>query len=264
MDYGKTVGRALRFSVDPKRWVPLFALDSVVLISVLAYLMSNVLALSAVSSASGYAALSPIIGMVAVLFCTYIVWILLRIYIMGALIHQSVKPKDFAKSWAVSRKRYFSLLGVGVIAGLASFFVGIVPYVGWVFSIIVGLVFFFAMPAVVAGKMAFDKALSKSYKIFRKAPVDVFLAWLIISLLSLLIVFIFVLPLLFVFFVSVVPALEGMSSAAGGSEILGVLISNACSLVPALIFMVAGMGIAVAFSVNAQTHFYLQLRKKGR
>ena len=265
VNYGKTLSGAIRFSFGPKRWLPIFVLDAVCFTIALTYLLSNASAFRSILSGdvSGILAVSSIFGVAVIAMTLYALWMLVRIYIVGALIHQSVKPKEFPQSWTVSKQRYLSLLAVMVVVGAISWLAGMIPYVGWLASIITGLVFFFAMPPAIVDKMSFDNAIKVSYNLFRNKLTDVFIAWLVIALISSIILFVFVIPVLLVAFGILLPQLIGVSPSSSGTELLMMLISNRWSLVPAALVFLIGTSIVAVFSIYAQTHFYIQLRKKG-
>ena len=263
--YGETLLNALKFSVEPKRWVPFFAIDLIFSAVMLAYLLSNIFVLKGILSGdvSGLVIASSIIGVIAVSILMFAVWLLLRLYVSGALVHQSFKPKEFSKSWTVSKQRFLSLLAVSIVVGIISGVVGIVPYVGWILSIIIGLMFFFVAPAVIVKKMVFDKALSDSYRIFRKKPLDVFLIWLLLTIISGLIFLLFFIPMLVVMWSVLLPILLGLSGGTATiTGILTILTSNIWYIVPAMLVMIVGIAIGTVFSFHAQTHFYIQLKKK--
>jgi membrane-anchored glycerophosphoryl diester phosphodiesterase (GDPDase) len=193
----------------------------------------------------------------------FIVWALAGLWITGALIHQSYKEKEFNKSWRVSGSRYFSLLGVAVVTGLIAIAVGIVPYVGWIFSIIVGLAFFFAMQGVIIKGDGFVKALKESWNIFKRQPFKVFLMWLVISGITLLIVLIFALPAIALLFSIFADIVGGGTVTAGTFMSIAFAIENELViLVLAGIIFILGLGIARVFSMKAQTEFYEQIKKK--
>jgi hypothetical protein len=264
VEYGKTLSNAFKFSIDPKRWLPFLVLDAVAFLALLAYMIPNVFVLSDVIAAqqSGLMVASQIMGVIATVAIAFGIWSLVRLYIVGAMIHQSVKPKEYRKSCTVAKERYLSLLAVGVAVGLLSMVVGFVPYVGWLGSIIIGLMFFFAMPAAVAGKLGFSAALSDSLHLFREKLSDVFLAWLVIAVISSIIALIFMIPAFAIAWGALVPALVGLGENPTGTQILSILVSNGWSLAPAGLVFLVGIAITNVFGINAQTNFYLQLKKR--
>jgi len=263
VNYGKVLGGSLKFSVAPKRWVPLFALDAVFFTSALAYIIANIFMFKSIvgSGGGGLAVVSTLIGAFLVLFAGFIIWMLLRLYVSGAIIHQSAKPKEFNKSWTVSRQRYLSLLAVVILISALSFIVGMVLYIGWILSIIVSIVFLFSIPVVVVKRMSFDDALREGYKIFRKKPGEVFLAWLLITIVSGIIVLIFFTPMVLAAWSVFMPILIGAGGNAAG---LLALISNGWSLVPFGLVCLVGLAITNVFALCAVTRFYPEFKKKWR
>ena len=260
MKYGKTLSDALKFSVSPKRWGPLFILDAIAFSVALMLVLPSLPLLSNLSNPTEFTQISTLLGLGAYLIALFVVWALLRLYISGSLIHQSYKPKEFGRSWRVSKERFLSLLAVSLLVGLISGLLGFIPYVGWLFSIIIGLMFFFALPPVVIDKKSFDDSMRISYRLFRKKFESVLACWIVISLISMVIAFIFVLPLLATLFGLFVPQLVG--SQPTQAEVLSMLQNNVIYLVPAAIFFAIGVAITTAFSINAQTNFYLQLKAR--
>ncbi|UCD02698.1 MAG: hypothetical protein JSV63_02825 [Candidatus Aenigmatarchaeota archaeon] len=265
VDYGKTLSGAVRFSLLPKRWLPFFILDAAFATSVLAYVLANISVFQSIfaGNATDVLVITSILGIVLIFGLGFIVWVLIKIFISGAVIHQSLKPPEFRQSWTVSKNRYLSLLVVSAIVGIISAIVGMVPYVGWVFSIIVGLMFFFALPPVIVDKMSFDRALNTAYNIFRKKTVDVFIIWLIVAIITGMIIFVFAVPAMLIVLGAMLPQLIGAPGEIGGAEFLSIVVSSGWSLFPAVLIFLVGSSIAAVFGLHAQTHFYMQLRKKG-
>jgi len=263
VNYGKVLGDSLKFSVAPKRWVPLFALDAVFFTSALAYIIANIFMFKSIvgSGGGGLAVVSTLIGAFLVLFAVFIIWMLLRIYVAGAIVHQSVKPKEFNKSWAVARQRYLSLLAVVILISVLSLIVGMVPYIGWVLSIIVSIAFLFSIPVVVVRKVSFDDALREGYKIFRKKPGEVFLVWLLITIVSGIIVVIFFTPVI----LSAWGVFMPMAISGGGNfAVLSELVSKGWYLLPSGLVFLVGLAITNVFALCATTRFYPEFKKKWR
>ena len=264
VDFGKTVANALRFSIDPKRWLPIFALDAVFGLAFLSYIITNIYALTSIMGAatSGLEVASGIIGVGLTVLAMGIIWFLIRLFISGALIHQSMKPKEIRKSCDVAVKWFIHLFLASVIVSILSVIVSWVPAVGWLLSIIIGIIFFFAMPAVVAGKQGFVEALRDSYRLFRYKFSDVFISWLLVVVITIIIIFLFMIPASMAAASVLFPSLEGLSAGTAGEEVLAILVANGWSLVPAGLVFLVGVAITTAFSINATTNFYLQLKKK--
>ncbi|MBN2330256.1 MAG: hypothetical protein JXC85_00405 [Candidatus Aenigmarchaeota archaeon] len=264
VDYGKTLSGALRFCVEPKRWLPLFALDVIFATGVFSVFLANSSAMMDIITGAieGFAIAQSIVSVVFLLFGMFVVWVLVRLFVAGALIHQSVKPKEYRKSCMVSKQRFLTMLAISVIVGLLTTIAGFIPYIGWLVSIVIGLMFFFSLPAAVVDKLAFEKALKGSYRLFRDRFTEVLLSWLLIVIISGLIGMIFMIPVFMLAFNLLVPQLMAMSETATGMEFISVMMDAGWSLLPGIVVAIAGMAISTVFSVYAQTNFYVQIRKK--
>lgn len=264
VDYGNALSGAFRFCVEPKRWLPIFAVDALFVAAVLSSVLANASAFAGIMTATteGYAAVLSFVNLMIILFSLFVFWSLIRLFIVGSLIHQSVKPKEYKKSCTVAKERYFSLLAVSIIVGLASSITGMIPYIGWLVSIVIGLMFFFSIPAVVAGKHSFSDSLQESYRLFRDRFTEVLVSWLIISLISGLIALVFMIPVFMMFFNLLLPNMMTMSEAATGVEFFSIILDAGWSLMPGIMVALAGFAISTAFGISAQTNLYLQIRKK--
>jgi hypothetical protein len=264
IDYVGPLKKAFTFCIEPKRWLPFFIVDlafvSVAFTLIMAnsmffiYLMAGIQDLTLFGNAAAF--ILELLGL-------FILWLLIGIWINGALIHQSHKEKEFGKSWKVSRTRYFSLLGVAAVSAIIAGLVAVIPAVGWVISIFVGLVFFFGMQSVIVKDNGFMKALKDSWHIFKHQPFKVFLMWVLIAVLSLIILAIFALPLLALIFRII------LDFAGSGGNITTATLTNLIYTIenrlPQLavsgIIFILGMAISRVFSLKAQTEFYLQIKK---
>jgi len=264
VSYGDILLNALKFSIQPKRWLPFFLVDTVFLLFGIAYFLSNAsYFINMVASVqSNPATFLSLFNIAIIAFMGLIVWALLKLYISGAIIHQSVKPKELGKSWEVARKRYLSLLAVSIIMTGLTAVVNFVPYIGWVFAIILGLMFFFVRAAVVAKTLNFDNSIRDSYHIFRNRVGTVFLIWLAVLLISLLITTIFLIPTIVIAWNIIAPLIFQVSSPSVASLILSSLLDNIWSILIGIEIVLVGMAISNVFKLKAETDFYLRFKKK--
>jgi hypothetical protein len=267
LDYGRSISRALRFGFTPKRWLPLLLLNLTLFTLIITFIMISIpLFGSLFGGEAGGVQTLPMLGILGPLILIAILWWLLAIWITGAIINQTYKEDGYMKSFQISLNRYLCLLAAMILVAVISGLVGFVPYVGWIFSIIVGLMFFFAMQGVMITKLGPVDALKNSYMIFRKHMLDVFLIWLIAVLITLAIVLVFAIPLLILFLGLLIPMLSVSSAQAVQAGMFTVLMeslgANFSLLIITGIIAVIGMSIAQAFSFKLQTEFYLQFKKK--
>ncbi|MEM5812571.1 MAG: hypothetical protein QW286_02520 [Candidatus Aenigmatarchaeota archaeon] len=269
VDFLQAFKRAIAFCIEPKRWLPFFIIDLAFISAALFLIFQNMeYFIYIIMAAESPEMLVPLVNTLLTIIGLFIGWVLVTLWVTGAVIHQSYKEKEFAKSWGVSAGRYLSLLGVLMITGIISFAVSMIPYVGWIIAILFSLVFLFTLQSVVISKSGIISAIRDSWKIFRKKPFHVFLMWLIISAFSLILLLVFALPLLALTiktFWNVLGIYGGSFKTidAGSLVSLAIAVKNQLSLfILSGAILLVGLAIVRAFSLKAQTEFYLQIKKK--
>lgn len=264
-DYGDILVKSLKFSVRPKRWLPFFIAD-VVFIGLMLQIMLSDMGMFVTWLASvetNPALIGQAIGSIALLVACIIAWSLVKLWVQGAVVQQSFKEKEkVGDAFRYSLKRYPSLLIAFIIVGAISGIAGMVPYVGWILSIIAGLALMFVFQGVIVFKLGFAEAIGGSYYIFRKRPGSVFLAWLAIVIISLIVTGIFMLPALALFGTALLPALIGAGTDATFYALVSLLLQNLNALMAVGVIFLLGSSIATTFSSKAATEFYLAWGKK--
>jgi hypothetical protein len=203
------------------------------------------------------------VGLIIPLVLVAFFWYLLAVWIIVAIIHQTYKENEYMQSFKLSLNRYLYLLAAMILVTAITGIVSMIPYIGWVVSIIFGLMFFFAMQGVIISKLGPIESLKNSYSIFRKNALDVFLIWLIALIITLVIVGIFSIPAIILFIGMLIPLISASMTQAGISTMLMNLVQAGFLIVAAVgILIVIGMSIAQVFSLKLQTEFYLQFKKK--
>lgn len=249
MEWKKTLKESIIFSLRPKRWLPFFALDGVFALLGLLLLMKYG-GIILTQASSSFPEMLNFFAQGIILFVAYF---LLKIWVKGAMVQQSYKEiEKIGKSYRVACSKYLSLLGAVVIVMVINWLVGYIPIAGLVFRFIISLIFFFIYQGVIVKGLGFDKTLEHSYKIFRKNWALVFAMFIVLSIISLLIVGVFSIPLLY-FLVPI--ALEVMKTG----NLFALLISNVIPLAITSVILLVGFAISQVFYLKAQTDFYLQL-----
>jgi len=253
VDWPGTIKRAARFCFEPKRFIPFFITD--VLVITVAFLLIGGATMPYGGLAAGSLPLEAdsAIVMLAILI---IAWFMVTLWIMGAVIHQSSKPKEFDRSWLVSARMYPNLLAATAIVAVITIILSSVPQVGLLLSIVASLAFLFVIQFVIVGGMKFHQALAMSLKTLRYKFLAVFLSWLIGGLLSLAIMLVFASPLIatVLYFV----ATYGMEDA-----ILYMMVSLDWSVIYVESgVLLLGLSISRTFGLNFLTGVYLQLNRK--
>ena len=164
----------------------------------------------------------------------------------------------------LSLGRLHKVIAAVLIVAIISSLAGAIPYVGWIFSLVIGWVFFFIFQGIIIDNLGIISTLKNSWGIFRKSPFDVFIAWLLIAVISALILGLFALPLLFMFFGMIFSSIMASGSMGPGvAALLTVYLQNNLAMVVAFgLIALVGLELSQVFAIKAQTEFYLQLRKK--
>lgn len=265
IDYADALKKSLGFCLHPKRWLPFFILDVAFFSVTLAVIMANVpFFLYFLAGLEDTALMGPAMNLFFSVIGLFVIWVLLGIWIGGAVIHQSNKEHEFKKSWAVSFHKYLSMLGVSALTAVIAFLVSVVPYVGWLVSIVVGIALFFGLQSVIVKGNGFIKAIEDSWHIFKRQPFKVFVMWISVSAITLLILGIFAIPLLAMIFGIIVQAAAGggVISTAMFMNLIFAIENQLTMLVVSIVVFLIGFAIARTFSLKAQTEFYNQIKKK--
>jgi hypothetical protein len=262
--WGEALSKGLRFGIDPKRWLPFFILDTCFFGVLIMLALSNLemLASAMTVMSTSPSAFIPVLGIGAVFIFVFIVWNVLKLWVTGAVIHQSVKEKEIVKSFRYCCSRYLHLIVVTIVAALLSSLLGMIPFIGPILSIIIGLVFFFAMQEVIVGKKDFMKAIEGSWKMFQRRPVRVFVMWLVVAAIGGIIVLIFALPLLVMALSTLLPYLVQAEEAVAMAAMIAYMLGNLTTLIVLGAITLVGSSISTTFVIKATTEYYVQSRKK--
>ena len=275
VNFGDALRKGLGFAIEPKRWLPLFIIDASFLgISIaLFFPVVQEIMLNIAMNGSGnplfwLSIAGYILGFILLGISAWV----LKIWVTGSLIHQSCRPLEIRKGYELSISRLHKLIAVsllvGIIAGIFSAALSVVPLAGSVVSVFIGIAFFFMLQGIIIDNLGIVSTLKNSWKIFRKSPFDVFAAWLLIFLITILIVMIFSLPLIYMFggfFMNMLAsgALAGAGSDTTTLAMLMMFIETNLGTIAAFgLVSLVGMSLAEVFSLKAQTEFYLQFRKR--
>ncbi|MFA4819584.1 MAG: hypothetical protein WC613_01345 [Candidatus Aenigmatarchaeota archaeon] len=183
----------------------------------------------------------------------------LLVYMYAALLftHNYANQKSLGNSANYAKSRYLRFLGAMIVIGVISGVVSMVPFIGIVFSIIVGLILFFVPQEIAVGGSGISKSLTNSYNLFRKNIVDVVITLIVSAILSTIIMLIFAIPIFIVGFMSVI-------SAMSTGNFMHVFLSNAPLFVVTGLILLVGVAFSILFSNSIRTDVYMQLKKKRK
>jgi hypothetical protein len=275
VNFGDALRKGLVFAIEPKRWLPLFILDVsflgvffVMFFPVVQEIMLNM----AMNGAASPLAWLPLAGYIMGLILLGILWYILRLWITGSLIHQSCRPLEIRKAYEISISRLHKLIAVtllvGIISGIFSAALSVVPLMGSLAGVFIGIAFFFILQGIIIDDLGIISTLKSSWKTFRKSPFDVFVAWLLIAIVTGLIALLFALPLICMlagfFMNSVFPGvISGSGSDAATIAMLMMYVETNLGAIAAFgLVALVGFELSQVFSLKAQTEFYMQFRKR--
>ena len=244
--------KGFRFSVNPRFWLPVFVCDFVFFIIGLLFVLYKETEIITVMNAinTGPAGMASAGGVLSSLTFIFAAWVLIRLWIQGALIRLSQKENNYIDSFKFSFSRYHHLLAATLIIGLFSFVVGLVPYLGTLFSFVISIIFFFVYPGIIIKKLGFWPALQDSYNMLmkhvRKFRIDMketlFRVWLIILIVSLV-------ATAFGIYMAPEMLLDGVSFWIMVAVLSGLLVYSKVTDIWAVVAVVATVLFLIFFSV---------------
>jgi hypothetical protein len=276
VNYGKIVRNSLNFCIRPGRWLPFFLADLAffsVLVVLFLYNSPSMIQLLTAMGTDPTAALS-LFGLGLTVMAAAVVYALVKLWLSGAVIHQSFKERDNPwKSFRISYKRYLSLFAAAVVimaVNMAAGTMEFLPYAGvWlvlILRIALYFVFFLVYQGIIVDKMDFWKAIRNSYSICIRKFIPLLVTVVFILVISILILGVFAIPIVGALFGIISQNVSQFPGQQAGPEFLAAVINSLIDNLPmlligGLIFLV-GSSISQVFTLKAQTEFYLQVRKK--
>jgi hypothetical protein len=258
--------KALTFTTDPKRWLQLFLVDAAFLSLATLLIMGdiNLMITILMNAESDVMPAIPMFPSIIALLATILFWYIIRMWIMGSIIHQSFRPKDIEKGYRISFKRLHKIIIATIILALISSIAGMIPIAGPVISIVFGWMFFFAFQGIILDNLGVVSTLKNSFQIFRKSPFDVFVSWFLIVIISTLIWALFSLPLIAGFFGLFYNALFATGTMQPDTLALLLMYAqqNIVSVFALVLVSILGGSISQVFSAKAQTEMYVQFKNR--
>lgn len=163
-------------------------------------------------------------------------------------------------SWSVKTKM-LSLVCAGILIAVIPSVIGtglsIVPYVGGllnlIVSILIALSVFVTYPYIILGERGAINAISASFHHFTENKLQIFIIWLIRTVIALAITFIFAIPFIAIFSLFILPGLplQGFSSPYLIST-TSVIVITAITIA----ILAIGLSIAMVFSYGVSARYY--------
>lgn len=263
-NYTSAIKNSFNFAISVKR-LGFYFLFNLVMLGIIALPTLNLY--YAVKAAFGAAipisSLVPtMIGNLILLFLATVLISLLTLYVNIAFIQNywASRKKDVSvlQSLKAVKPSYLTALAAAVIIMGITMMFSFVQYIGVLIAMVIGLVFFFIYQDIVISKSNFSAAMSKSVEILKRNFMTILITWTIISIFSLIIMFVSCIPL-FATLAMILPfaVIKGGLSAA----ILAVK-QNLVLVVLTSLIAFLGAVLNALFVIGMQTDIYLQIKKK--
>ncbi|MCD6558044.1 MAG: hypothetical protein J7K31_03390 [Candidatus Aenigmarchaeota archaeon] len=243
--------KALHFAFQQKTFLPYFIFQLVVF-AFLGIPMLNMV--SQIIAKNPVAAASAVTSNFGIMIIGIVIAVVLGVIIQGTYIHNYKNKKSLKVSFDFAKKRFWSLLAVLIVTGILTTIISLIPWVGWILSIIVTLGLVFGLQAVIVDKKDCVEALKTSWRIFRKEWLKVLLSIIAMAIVAIIIQGLFVIPLFFVM-VSAAISFVDIGSLSALAQHSGLL------LLTGLVFLI-GTAITKVFQIAFLTEIYMKL--KGR
>jgi len=261
----KSVSEGFTFAISVKRIIPYLIINLLIIFSLI-NVARNVMGL--VTGGTGPFGLLLSLG---ILIPILIIIGLAGIWVNGAIIDQAKyypRKRPLDKSFGVSTSRYWTMFVTAILAGIINFIVSFPPYIGYLLSFVVTLIFFYLYPAIIIDEKGCIDSFKRSFKTFMMFPLETFVTWLLTVIISLIIIGIFLLPLIFYFaasFVSILPLMRGtVDETLIRTEIIPMLgeIIRSPYIIPYIIIFAIGLAFISVFYVGTQARLYMNFRKR--
>ncbi len=261
--YGEIFGNAFKYAFSFRRVLPFFILN-VLLLGVALFFIDNASMFIADIGYNYYIGdlLYLMLGFIAFVF----VYSLVSLFFVGAIIDDAKhypRKKNLSKSFAVAKKKYLSILLASILVAIISSIAGYLPFIGWIASIAVTLVFLFVLQfIIISNKRAID-SLKWSYKLFMKNKADVIIFWIFLAVIGFALLVVALVPIILSILPEVIPAsqlyAQGMTDFASLMALVKSELSYfaAGSIVASVVF-----SYMKVFQEAATTFFFLQKKKR--
>jgi hypothetical protein len=196
---------------------------------------------------------------------------LIYLWVHGAIVDQAKyypKRKPLAKSFGYSTSRYLTILCALILYAIIAAIISSPPYIGPLLAIVLNLITFFLYQAIIVDKKGCIESFKKSFNTFMRYPLETFVTWLFMIIITGIIVGIFATPLMIFIFgrVTLTPELANPAKVEP-QTILRILLPAISDAVRSPYFIIfvfilcIGLAINSAFQIGTKTRLYINTRK---
>ncbi len=267
----KSIREGFKFALSVKRVIPYIIVDLIVFYILISFFSG----LLKMIGSEGFNVLGFLLSL-GIFIPAFIIIGLAQIWINGAIIDQAKyfpRQKSLTKSFEYSTSRYLSMLCALVIYTIINWVLSMPKYIGTLLVFVFSLIVYYLYPAIIIGKGGCVDGFKKSYKTFRKYPLETFVTMLLQGIISFIIIGVFALPLIFLFIGNIVSIFTAMIPTTIGADVgpetliqsimPGVLEAvRSPFFVPYLFILIVALSFSKVFNLGVQTRLYINARKK--
>lgn len=259
----RVISKSLRESFRPKRFLPFFLLYLLTSIAFIILIFPVIKALP--SMILGFSVLSTILPILLLLCAVFLIVLLLNLWFTGALIHNAISNKTFGKSLQYSKKVFWQILILSFVIFLLNMFSFLLGFFSFIAQLLIGLIFFYSLPALVIKKYTFDEAMKKSFDVVRRnvlKTIAFIISTRIVILVMILVSFFSIMLTLLPVFQDTLPIKDMVLIQVAMSELVNIILKNYPLLL--LTSVVASFFFAIihVFDYLSRTYYFLELKKK--
>ncbi len=201
----------------------------------------------------------------------FIIISLAFLWVHGAIIDQAKyypKRKPLLKSFEYSTSRYLTMFCATILFGIIAVIISSPPYIGFLLSFVLGLILFYLYQVIIVDKKGCIESFKKSFNAFMKHPLEIFVTWLLVTIITLIIVGIFASPLIVFVMTNLTHTTEfGYSNTLEPQSIVQKLLPGISTTIQSPYFVIylfilcIGLSINSAFQIGTKTRLYINSRK---
>lgn len=248
MNHRKAIKKAFNFAMDGRK----IGIISAIYLGLFALIGLPLYALFKSTNLS-FAFIGSVLQMESAVFViTFgaIIYLVVSILIELMIVRSYYKEVDFLESFSKIKPFYWRALAVYLVISLIGGIVGSIPFLGSILSIVVSMVFLFAVQFILIDKEKFDETIKSSWNLFKDNIADVFITWLIKSIIVGLVIVVALIPLLagIVFLYS----FSGASPTAGPATSLWLIVGG--------FLLILGLVVSQLFRAAYLTESFIDIR----
>jgi len=268
IDLGKIIGTAFRYAFSVNRILPYFIINLFIFVGIIILLTSavNIIPIMMQTGTPTMMYAGQFIASVLLFIIAIVIISLVKILVDSAVADNSRqfwagKDRFLSSSYDIAKKKYLSVLGAVLIVGIITILISMIPFVGWLISMILGIMFMFVIQSVIIGGKNATKSLSDSYNVFKKNVLNTLIFWILMFIIIITFFILAIIPVM----IAAIPAVMAFVASGGNfMSIIPLLQQNMNWIIIGGVIGCAILAYIEVFSQSAMSFFYISAKKKGR